>query len=202
MRCGCGSWPGQKPEDFDEAARALAVARGVARCQVRELTPRRGVDRLPAAQPARGHRVVPRRSPTWPTCPVPRWTCARCGAGAPSTAPTGTSPLLGSHTLHAGRDRVRARARRCGARSCRIAPAIRDGLVRVSGIDPKGMELAYGRRIFPRYAVTGKDALALLDDLIEGDGRAQGRVRRPAAHGADHPRRTRWRSWSSTRSAP
>ncbi|MGB7797980.1 MAG: cell division protein FtsK, partial [Pseudonocardiaceae bacterium] len=31
--------PGQKPEDFDEAARALASARGVARCQVRELTP-------------------------------------------------------------------------------------------------------------------------------------------------------------------
>jgi DNA segregation ATPase FtsK/SpoIIIE, S-DNA-T family len=31
--------PGQKPEDFDEATRALASARGVARCQVRELTP-------------------------------------------------------------------------------------------------------------------------------------------------------------------
>lgn len=31
--------PGQKPEDLDEAARALASARGVARCQVRELTP-------------------------------------------------------------------------------------------------------------------------------------------------------------------
>src|SRR5262249_16512153 len=29
--------PGQKPEDFDDAARALASARGVARCQVREL---------------------------------------------------------------------------------------------------------------------------------------------------------------------
>ena len=49
-----------------------------------------------------------------------------------------------------------------------IAPAIRDGLVRVSGIDPKGMELAYGRRIFHRYAVTSKDALALLDDLVDG----------------------------------
>src|SRR5581483_2605285 len=48
-----------------------------------------------------------------------------------------------------------------------IAPAIRDGLVRVSGIDPKGMELAYGRRIFARYAVTGTDALALLDDLVQ-----------------------------------
>jgi S-DNA-T family DNA segregation ATPase FtsK/SpoIIIE len=52
-----------------------------------------------------------------------------------------------------------------------IAPAIRDGLVRLSGIDPKGMELAYGRRLFHRYAVTGKDALALLDDLIEGADR-------------------------------
>jgi S-DNA-T family DNA segregation ATPase FtsK/SpoIIIE len=31
--------PGQKPEDFDAAARALASARGVARCQVRELSP-------------------------------------------------------------------------------------------------------------------------------------------------------------------
>src|SRR5579884_1593367 len=31
--------PGQKPEDFDEATRALASARGVARCQVRELKP-------------------------------------------------------------------------------------------------------------------------------------------------------------------
>jgi S-DNA-T family DNA segregation ATPase FtsK/SpoIIIE len=31
--------PGQKPEDFDEAARALASARRVLRCQVREIQP-------------------------------------------------------------------------------------------------------------------------------------------------------------------
>jgi S-DNA-T family DNA segregation ATPase FtsK/SpoIIIE len=31
--------PGQKPEDLDEATRALASARGVARCQFRELSP-------------------------------------------------------------------------------------------------------------------------------------------------------------------
>jgi S-DNA-T family DNA segregation ATPase FtsK/SpoIIIE len=37
----------------------------------------------------------------------------------------------------------------------------------VSGIDPKGMELAYGRGIFHRYAVTGTDALRVLDELIE-----------------------------------
>jgi DNA segregation ATPase FtsK/SpoIIIE, S-DNA-T family len=42
-----GSWdlvqvqlvPGQKPEDFDQATRALTSARGVARCRVRELSP-------------------------------------------------------------------------------------------------------------------------------------------------------------------
>jgi DNA segregation ATPase FtsK/SpoIIIE, S-DNA-T family len=38
--------------------------------------------------------------------------------------------------------------------------------VRVSGIDPKGMELAYGRGIFHRYAVTGTDALTVLDELV------------------------------------
>jgi hypothetical protein len=62
-----------------------------------------------------------------------------------------------------------------------IAPAIRDGLVRVSGIDPKGMELAYGRGIFHRYAVTGTDAVALLDELVAAmdDRKAEfaGRVR-------------------------
>jgi S-DNA-T family DNA segregation ATPase FtsK/SpoIIIE len=54
-------------------------------------------------------------------------------------------PLTGGHTLVAG-------ATGAGKNSVMwcplvsIAPAIRDGLVRVSGIDPKGMELAYGRR--------------------------------------------------------
>ncbi|MBO0881865.1 MAG: cell division protein FtsK, partial [Mycobacterium sp.] len=47
------------------------------------------------------------------------------------------------------------------------APAIRDGLVRLWGIDPKGMELAYGRGLFgDRYAVAGKQAVALLDQLV------------------------------------
>jgi S-DNA-T family DNA segregation ATPase FtsK/SpoIIIE len=71
-----------------------------------------------------------------------------------------------------------------------IAPAIRDGLVRVSGIDPKGMELAYGRRIFHRYAVTGADTLDVLDELVAAmDTRKAefaGRVR-SVPISADHP---------------
>lgn len=169
-----GSWDevyvklvaGQTPEDFDQAARALAVARGVARCQVRELGPNRvSIDfqrrnllaevvactDLAALTSVRGEDIDLRR--VW--------------SGRTEYGTDWCQSLRGGHTLHAG-------STGAGKNShgwqplVSIAPAIRDGLVRVSAIDPKGMELAYGRGIFHRYAVTSKDALALLDDLIDG----------------------------------
>ncbi|NKQ56771.1 cell division protein FtsK [Amycolatopsis sp. K13G38] len=151
--------PGQKPEDFDEAARALATARKVARCQVREVAPnvvsidfqRRDLLAVPVAVPALGDSVDVRHA----------W------AGRTEYGQDWHLPLYGSgsHTLTAGASGAgKNSVMWCPLTS--IAPAIRDGLVRVSGIDPKGMELAYGRGIFHRYAVTAKDALALLDDLV------------------------------------
>ncbi|MGH3757279.1 cell division protein FtsK [Actinophytocola sp.] len=158
--------PGQKPEDFDEAARALAVARGVERCQVRELRP----------------RVVSidfqRRNLLAETVSCPELAALvdvpgsaidlrKVWSGRTDYGTDWHQSLVGSHTLHAGVTGAGKGAQMwCPLVS--IAPAIRDGLVRLSGIDPKGMELAYGRRLFARYAVTGKDALALLDDLIDG----------------------------------
>jgi S-DNA-T family DNA segregation ATPase FtsK/SpoIIIE len=156
--------PGQKPEDVDEVARALASARGVQRCQVREVTPnvvsidfqRRNLLAEPVACPdlvtlaeVDGRSVDVRR--VW--------------SGRTEYGQDWHVPLAGGHTLvvgstGAGKNSVMW----CPLVS--IAPAIRDGLVRVSGIDPKGMELAYGRRIFHRYAVTGTDALAVLDELV------------------------------------
>jgi S-DNA-T family DNA segregation ATPase FtsK/SpoIIIE len=156
--------PGQKPEDFDAAARALASARGVARCQVRELSPnvvsidfqRRDLLAEPVTCPdlavlagIQGGAIDLRR--VW--------------AGRTEYGQDWHIPLAGGHTLVAG-------ATGAGKNSVMwcplvsIASAIRDGLVRVSGIDPKGMELAYGRGIFHRYAVTGTDALAVLDELV------------------------------------
>jgi DNA segregation ATPase FtsK/SpoIIIE, S-DNA-T family len=151
---------GQKPEDFDEAARALASARQVLRCQVREIQPnvvsidfqRRNLLADPVAcadlaEPASGVDL------------------RRVWSGHTEYGQDWHVPLAGGHTLVAG-------ATGAGKNSVMwcplvsIAPAIRDGLVRLSGIDPKGMELAYGRRIFTRYAVTGADALAVLDDLV------------------------------------
>jgi S-DNA-T family DNA segregation ATPase FtsK/SpoIIIE len=169
-----GSWdevrirlvPGQTPEDFDDAARTLAVARGVRRCQVRELAPdlvsvdfqRR--DRLAELVPC---------TPLHELAPVTgtQLDFRKVWSGRTEYGTDWHQPLAGGHTLTAG-------ATGAGKNSVgwaplvSLAPAIRDGLVRVSGIDPKGMELAYGRRIFHRYAVNSKDALALLDDLIAG----------------------------------
>ncbi|GAA3218973.1 cell division protein FtsK [Pseudonocardia petroleophila] len=169
-----GSWdevrvrlvPGQTPEDFDLAARSLAVARGVARCQVRELGPDlvsidfQRHDRLtavvdcqplPALWGVAGEQVDFRR--VW--------------SGRTEYGTDWWQAIEGSHTLVAGSTGA-GKNSLTWAPIISMAPAIRDGLVRVSGIDPKGMELAYGRRVFHRYASTSKDALALLDDLIDG----------------------------------
>jgi DNA segregation ATPase FtsK/SpoIIIE, S-DNA-T family len=157
--------PGQTPEDFDEAARSLAVARGVRRCQIRELAPdvvsidfqRRDLltDTVSCLDLATMADVEGKSV-----------DLNRAWAGRTEYGTDWRVPIRGGHTLTCG-------ATGAGKNSVgwsplvSIAPAIRDGLVRVSAIDPKGMELAYGRRIFHRYAVTSKDAVALLDDVIE-----------------------------------
>jgi S-DNA-T family DNA segregation ATPase FtsK/SpoIIIE len=159
--------PGQKPEDYDEATRALASARRVARCQVREIEPnvvsidfqRRNLLADPVACADLGALAAMGGSAV---------DLRRAFAGRTEYGQPWYLPLAGpaSQCLTAGATGAgKASVMWCPLVS--IAPAIRDGLVRVSGIDPKGMELAYGRRIFTRYAVTGRDALAVLDDLVD-----------------------------------
>ncbi len=157
---------GQTPEDFDQAARALAVARGVARVQVRELGPDlvsidyQRCDRLASIVACPDLDALAILSGT-------EVDLRRVWSGRTEYGTDWHQPLAGGHTLVAG-------STGAGKNSVMwspivaVAPAIRDGLVRVSGIDPKGMELAYGRGVFHRYAVTSTDALHLLDDLIDG----------------------------------
>jgi len=158
---------GQTPEDFDAVARALATARGVARCQVRELTPntvsidfqRRDLLADPVACPDLGQLA----GVAGESVDLRRVWAGRTEYGQPWYIPLAgpASHLLTAGESGAGKNSV------TWDPLVSIAPAIRDGLVRVSGIDPKGMELAYGRRIFTRYAVTGTDALAVLEELVE-----------------------------------
>lgn len=145
----------------------MASARGVARCQVRELTPnvvsidfqRRNLLADPIACPnlgelagVAGASVDLRRVWAGRTEYGHDWHISLAGPA---------SHLLTAGESGAGKNSITWRP------LVSIAPAIRDGWVRVSGIDPKGMELAYGRRIFARYAVTGTDALAVLEELVE-----------------------------------
>jgi DNA segregation ATPase FtsK/SpoIIIE, S-DNA-T family len=157
---------GQKPEDFDAATRALACARGVGRCQIRELAPnvvsidfqRRNLLTTPVACPELAAMTTLNGGAV---------DLHRVWAGHTEYGHDWHLPLTGSasHTLTAGATGAgKGSVMWCPLVS--IAPAIRDGLVRVSGIDPKGMELAYGRGIFHRYAVTGTEALHVLDDLL------------------------------------
>jgi S-DNA-T family DNA segregation ATPase FtsK/SpoIIIE len=168
--------PGQKPEDYDEATRTLASARKVTRCQVREIAPdvvsidfqrRNLLADAVACRPLAdmsGSEVDVRR--VW--------------SGRTEYGQDWHVSLAGGHTLVAGSTGAgKNSVMWCPLVS--IAPAIRDGLVRVSGIDPKGMELAYGRGVFARYAVSGADAVAVLDELVAAmDARKRrfaGRVR-------------------------
>jgi S-DNA-T family DNA segregation ATPase FtsK/SpoIIIE len=182
--------PGQKPEDFDQATRELASARRVSRCQVREIHPdvvsvdfqRRnlltatvdGPD-LAALAAVSGAGVDLRRLWTGRTEYGRDWL-------VPLAGPTAQTLVVGASG--SGKNSV------LWSPLCSAAPAIRDGLVRVSGIDPKGMELAYGRQIFTDYAVTGKDALDLIGAMVARmDARKQvfaGRTRMvPISH--EHP---------------
>ena len=156
---------GQKPEDFDLVTRELAVARGVSRCQVRELGP----DVVSIDYQRRNLLTGTVTCPNLADLTGVAGTAVdldRVWAGRTEYGQDWTVSLRGSHTLVAGATGA-GKGSVLWAPIRSIAPAIRDGLVRVSGIDPKGMELAYGRRIFHRYAVTAKDALALLDELVE-----------------------------------
>ncbi|OLM08276.1 Transfer protein traSA [Pseudonocardia sp. Ae505_Ps2] len=156
---------GQTPEEFDTATRALAVARGVRRCQVREVAP----NVVSIDFQRRNLLDVLVRSPGVETLSGIDGAAVDLGKVWSGRTEYGTDwwqSLIGGHTLVAGATGA-GKGSLMWAPLVSVAPAIRDGLVRVNGIDPKGMELAYGRGVFHRYAVTSKDALALLDDLVE-----------------------------------
>jgi hypothetical protein len=142
----------------------LASARAVTRCQVRELTPNVvSIDfqrRNLLADPVACLDLAALADVEGTSVDLRRVFSGRTEYGHDWHV-----PMVGGHTLVAGSTGAgKNSAMWCPLVS--IAPAIRDGLVRVSGIDPKGMELAYGRRIFHRYAVTGTDALTVLDNLV------------------------------------
>ncbi|GAA3430550.1 cell division protein FtsK [Kutzneria kofuensis] len=155
--------PGLTVEDVEQSTRALAVARGADRCLVRQLGPstvsldfqRRDVlaslvDCATLDVDAAGTDV----------------DLERVYAGLSEYSRPWHVPLLACHWLvgaesRAGKNSFTWQVLRS------VAPALRDGLVVAHAIDPKGVELAYGRKVFTTYTDTAAGALELLDHLID-----------------------------------
>jgi DNA segregation ATPase FtsK/SpoIIIE, S-DNA-T family len=167
---------GQQPADWGRRRDALAHAFGARSCQVRELGRRPGYVQLVVGRRDPLAEVVPALSPL-DMVDLGAVPIGRREDGGPWTV-----PLQGSHTLIVG-------ATGAGKGSVQqsiirgLAPAIRDGLVKLWALDPKGgMELAAGRPLFARFAHrTAAEFAGLLEDAVavmdERAGRLMGITR-------------------------
>ncbi|GAB3546916.1 S-DNA-T family DNA segregation ATPase FtsK/SpoIIIE [Actinopolyspora lacussalsi] len=163
---------GQTVEDFDGQTEALAAARRSRRCVVRELDP--GFVALD----------FERRDPLADTVPAPVLADVPGDAVDLSAVPVGSTeygspwllPVLGSHTLTAGVTGA-GKGSLMWSLLRGLAPAIRDGLVRVRGIDPKVLEMEFGRDLLHRYATTPAEAVSLVEEYSADMHARQQRVR-------------------------
>jgi len=160
--------PGQRVADYADAADRLAVTFGVLDVRAAS-TARRGWVELSAI--VRDPLTAPVPVPT-PAEPVDLRAVevGRTDAGDPFTLPVLWSHLLVAGETGAGKGSV------LWSLLLGLAPAIRDRLVRVWAIDPKGgMELAAGGPLFDRFVYGGPTAdgapwqagiADLLDDAV------------------------------------
>lgn len=155
---------GQAPEVFADRSRNLAHAFGAQLCRVRDSRPgavtlefvrtdtlSQPITALPVDQAVRLDAL-----------PV-----GRCEDGAPWVL-----RLLGSHVLIAGATGSGKGAVIWSAIRA-LLPAIVGGWAQVWALDPKRMELSFGRDLFTRYADTAAEMVGLLEDAVtEMHGRA------------------------------
>jgi S-DNA-T family DNA segregation ATPase FtsK/SpoIIIE len=148
---------GQAPQAFADRTVNLAHAFGAQLCRVRDAKP--GLVTL---------EFVRSDTLAEPIAALPAGPVVNLGALPVGWCEDGTPwllRLLGSHVLIAGAtgsgkgsviwSAVRA-----------MLPAITGGWVQVWALDPKRMELSFGRDLFARYADTAADMVALLEDAV------------------------------------
>jgi DNA segregation ATPase FtsK/SpoIIIE, S-DNA-T family len=148
---------GQTPADFADRAANLAHAFGVELCRVRELGP--GVVTLELVK-------ADTLADPIPALPYPlRPNLAALPLGYTESGTPWLLRLLGTHVLIAGAtgsgkgsviwSAVRA-----------MLPAIAGGWVQVWALDPKRMELSFGKPLFARYADQAAAMVSLLEEAV------------------------------------
>jgi S-DNA-T family DNA segregation ATPase FtsK/SpoIIIE len=148
---------GQAPEAFADRTGNLAHAFGAQLCRVRATGPGAVILEFVRADTLAG--LIP-ALPVDPLVNLGALPVGRCEDGSPWLL-----RLLGSHVLIAGAtgsgkgsviwSAVRA-----------MLPAILGGWVQVWALDPKRMELSFGRSLFARYADQAAGMVALLEDAV------------------------------------
>jgi DNA segregation ATPase FtsK/SpoIIIE, S-DNA-T family len=152
---------GQQPADWSRRLDALAHGFGARSCQVREVPRRPGYVELVVG------RVDPLAAIV-PALPLPdALDLDAVPVGRREDGDAWTVRLRGSHTLIAG-------ATGAGKGSVlwslirALGPGVRDGLVRLWVLDPKGgMELAAGKALFARFCHdTATEMASVLEDTV------------------------------------
>lgn len=166
--------PGQTPDDIGKHTDGIAHTWRVFR--VDAISPRRGVVQLrawvadpldrpfePTALAMPGlHTTEPKSAPTPdPWAPVyDSVELGRCDDGSPWVL-----RLHGTHVLVAGVTGAGKGSILWGV-TRGLLPAARAGLVELWALDPKRMELSYGRALFQRYSSDPTEMVELLEDAV------------------------------------
>ena len=161
--------PGQRMQDFVDVADRLAPTFGAIDCRVRSCrNPQRVQLWLLVRDPLTA--VVPPFDPA-----PPSGLAVGCRSRSPRTARSWLLKLVGNHLLIFGATGA-GKSSVIWAIIFALAPFIRAGLVKVWAVDPKGgMELAFGRPLFDRFAHGNANLprrlraglAALLEDAVE-----------------------------------
>ena len=148
---------GQTPDTFADRTINLAHAFGAQLCRIRNAQP--GIVTLEFVRSDTLADPIP-ALPIDPVVRLDALPAGQCEDGSPWLL-----RLLGSHVLIAGAtgsgkgsviwSAVRA-----------MLPAIVGGWVQVWALDPKRMELSFGRDLFTRYADRAADMVGLLEDAV------------------------------------
>ncbi|WP_378250704.1 FtsK/SpoIIIE domain-containing protein [Actinokineospora guangxiensis] len=154
--------PGQAPEQWELRASGLAHSFGARSCRVRVVKPSVIELDFVHADPLARPLPVPEMAAPGPSVNLKRVQIGRTETGKPWTL-----KLLGGQYLAVGVQGA-GKASILWAVLRALAPALRSGLVRVYGIDPKGgMELGQAPELFeggPVYS-NGAEAVELLESL-------------------------------------
>ncbi|MCK2215245.1 cell division protein FtsK (plasmid) [Actinomadura sp. ATCC 31491] len=149
---------GQDPDEWAVSTAGLAHGFGADRCRVKVLKPGRLLLTFPRKDALA--KVLPPQ-------PIPdRPHVHAVFAGLTEDGRLFRMRVHGTHLLIAGATGS-GKGSYLWAAVRGLLPATQAGLAELWGLDPKRMELAYGRALFQRYAATAEECAVLLEKAVE-----------------------------------